>query len=92
VPVGSKPQGASSYGVLDMAGNVWEWVADRYWDNYYIQSPDRNPPGPDSSVYRVLRGGSWDNVPHLMRSSNRAWRSPEYQSFSVGFRCAKGSQ
>jgi formylglycine-generating enzyme required for sulfatase activity len=90
-PVGSYQTGASSYGVLDMAGNVWEWVADWYWNDYYIRSPYQNPPGPDFGTQRVLRGGSWDNVPHLVRGPNRSSRAPDYQSFSVGFRCAKSA-
>ena len=58
-PVGSFPAGASPYGALDMAGNVWEWVGDWYDGGYYSQSPSENPQGPDSGEYRVIRGGSW---------------------------------
>jgi formylglycine-generating enzyme required for sulfatase activity len=57
--VGSYPLGASPYGALDMAGNVWEWVNDWYDSGYYSVSPYSNPQGPDSGIYRVLRGGSW---------------------------------
>ncbi len=60
--VGKYPQGASPYGVLDMAGNVWEWVSDWYDENYYRTLLSDNPMGPTSGNYRVLRGGSWDNV------------------------------
>ena len=57
--VGSYPDGASPYGALDMAGNVSEWVADRYDENYYANSPRNNPPGPSSGLGHVQRGGDW---------------------------------
>jgi eukaryotic-like serine/threonine-protein kinase len=57
--VGSYPAGASPYGALDMAGNVWEWVNDWYDENYYESSPSENPQGPSSGDDRGLRGGSW---------------------------------
>ena len=56
--VGSYPAGASPYGVMDMAGNVWEWVNDWYLDGYYSSSPYSNPLGPLTGTYRVLRGGT----------------------------------
>jgi formylglycine-generating enzyme required for sulfatase activity len=58
-PVGYFRDGVSSYGVYDMAGNVWEWVADWYDSNYYRNSPKENPRGPEEGEVRVLRGGSW---------------------------------
>jgi len=91
-PVGSFPAGASPYGALDMMGNVWEWVADWYWKNYYSQSPGRNPPGPDSGEKRVLHGGSWGNDPSFVRSANRYGNAPDYRNNFVGFRCARGSE
>jgi len=56
-PVGSHPEGASPYGVLDMSGSVWEWVADWYDLEYYSRSPSRNPREPDSGLGKVQRGG-----------------------------------
>jgi hypothetical protein len=91
VPVGSKPKGASPYGVLDMAGNVWEWVADWYDSGYYSQSPGRNPPGPDSGKSRVLRGGSWGNFQRYARCACRDGGYPWGRICLVGFRCAMGS-
>ncbi|MGH7599019.1 MAG: SUMF1/EgtB/PvdO family nonheme iron enzyme [bacterium] len=49
----------NGFGLYNMAGNVWEWCADRYGSDYYKASPSRNPKGPDSGTVRVLRGGSW---------------------------------
>jgi formylglycine-generating enzyme required for sulfatase activity len=70
-PVGSYPNGASPYGVMDMAGNVWEWVNDWYDRSYYSMSPSNNPPGPATGEYRVLRGGSWSGSGNLVRSAYR---------------------
>jgi formylglycine-generating enzyme required for sulfatase activity len=88
VPVGSYPAGASPYAVLDMAGNVWEWVADWYDAAYYGSSPSQNPQGPDSGVRKVFRGGSWGYPPAFLRASDRARNRPTYAGFNVGFRCA----
>jgi formylglycine-generating enzyme required for sulfatase activity len=90
VPVGSKPKGTSLYGALDMAGNVWEWVADWYDFGYYIRSPDRNPPGPDPGGYRVLRGGSWRDLQWYARCACRG-PSIRRKNNDVGFRCARDS-
>ncbi|MCZ7674230.1 MAG: formylglycine-generating enzyme family protein [Chloroflexi bacterium] len=58
-PVGSYLTGASPYGVLNMAGNVFEWVADWHGSDYYAASPTQNPSGPTDGQYKVMRGGSW---------------------------------
>jgi formylglycine-generating enzyme required for sulfatase activity len=87
-PVGSYPNGASPYGALDMAGNVWEWVADWYGETYYSQSPSSNPQGPASGTARVLRGGSWYFDEDLVRSADRYRLDPSGSDFTLGFRCA----
>lgn len=86
--VGRYPLGASPYGVMDMAGNVWEWCADWYDDNYYRKAPSHNPPGPARGTWRVLRGGSWRYVPSSVRVANRYRASPVSSSPSMGFRCS----
>jgi formylglycine-generating enzyme required for sulfatase activity len=85
--VGSFPAGASWCGALDLAGNVFELVADWYDGNYYSRSPSRNPTGPSSGERRVSRGGSWHHVRDLARSENRNMGNPGASHDSVGFRC-----
>jgi len=94
MPVGSYPAGASTYGVLDMAGNVWEWCSDWYTEGYYAESDKervyRNPQGPPTGaeVRRVLRGGSWyDLLAHDFRCANRSRLMPVVGASTVGFRC-----
>jgi formylglycine-generating enzyme required for sulfatase activity len=87
--VGSYGKGKSLYGVYDMAGNVWEWVADWYSDTYYGRSPAENPSGPASGEMRVLRGGSWGLVGVSVSTSYRYARDPAESSPDLGFRCAK---
>ncbi|MER3423189.1 MAG: formylglycine-generating enzyme family protein, partial [Nitrospiraceae bacterium] len=59
MPVGSYEAGKSPYGAYDMAGNVWEWVADWYDPLYYEKSPAKNPKGPESGTAKVLRSSGW---------------------------------
>jgi len=92
VPVGSKPKGASPYGALDMAGNVYEWVADWYDSGYYSHSSSQNPQGPDSGENKVLRGGSWISYRGNARCACRYWGIPWVRLDHVGFRCARDSQ
>jgi formylglycine-generating enzyme required for sulfatase activity len=87
--VGSYPSGASAYGALDMAGNVWEWVADRYSETYYANSPAANPQGPDSGLLRVLRGGSWAYYRGGVRAAVRHWGLPVGSLADIGFRCVR---
>ena len=87
--VGSYPSGASPYGVMDMAGNVWEWVNDWYDESYYRVSSLRNPQGPTTGTYRVLRGGSWDRHDFFVRAAYRGRGSPQLWDGDYGFRCAR---
>ncbi|MDL1896262.1 TIR domain-containing protein [Anaerolineae bacterium CFX7] len=88
-PVGKySPHGDSSCGAGDMAGNVWEWCADWFDENYYKGSPRENPRGPASGTYRVLRGGAWFDVQDLARCAFRVRNDPGYRGGSVGFRVA----
>ncbi len=87
-PVGNFPTDASPYGVIDMAGNVCEWCADRYVGNYYKTSLAKNPTGPETGAERVLRGGGWcDNNPGNFRTAFRNGFIPSGCSSSTGFRC-----
>ncbi len=88
-PVGSFPKGKSYYGVLDMAGNVWEWTADWYSDAYYFNSPKRNPTGPAVGSWRVIRGGSWIDTLTRCSTTFRFHLYPTLKTSFVGFRVAK---
>ena len=85
--VGSYPAGASQYGALDMAGNVWEWVNDWYDSSYYSSSPYSNPPGPETGTYKVLRGGSWYGYWAYLRAAYRVIDYPVLVYYYIGFRC-----
>src|SRR5215475_1814058 len=88
-PVGSYEVGKSSYGAYDMAGNVWEWVADWYDAKYYRRSPARNPPGPASGMQVVLRGGSWLYTAPDLRVTERAGVPPDRRNENIGLRCVR---
>lgn len=85
--VGSYPPNA--YGLYDIAGNVWEWVADWYDPRYYARSPSDNPPGPESGSTKVLRGGAWLLFPEFCRVAYRFHNSPDFRFNLIGFRLAR---
>ena len=85
VDVGSYPAGASLYGALDMAGNVWEWTATQWVENYdnYVNIVYNSKEG---NVTRTLRGGSWSGDVSVVRSANRSGSNPDNRGINVGFR------
>ena len=89
--VGSHSKGASALGIQDLAGNVWEWVADWYSESF-SSADKRNPRGPGSGTGKVLRGGGWYDSAEWLRSTKRMHANPEQRDASVGFRCASDAK
>ena len=101
IKVGSLPMGASPYGAMDMSGNVFEWVLDRYSEGYYAISPYANPYNDFTGNYRTIRGGSYRPQLIYVRVNFRHWAHhggdgdgvgddpPFFRNDQVGFRCAR---
>ena len=80
----------SPYGAVDMSGNTWEWVSDWFGEDYYQNSPARNPKGPATGTWRVVRGGSWSyDRPTDFRAAYRFRYQRGIGNLNLGFRCAK---
>ena len=88
-PVDRYPDGASPYGVMDMCGNVSEWVADWHASEYYKSAPLANPSGPAEGKFRVIKGGFFGETMAGVRAACRAFFSPGSGRDNLGFRCAK---
>ncbi|WP_437791851.1 SUMF1/EgtB/PvdO family nonheme iron enzyme [Sorangium sp. So ce693] len=91
VPVGSLPGGASPYGILDLAGNVWEWCEDYDDPHFYADGPSHNPRNtrPSDRPLLVMRGGSWMYGAQSLRTWARTSFEAHYRFAGGGFRCVR---
>jgi len=87
--VGSFPAGASPYGLLDMAGNVREWIKDWYSDYYFHDAPSSNPTGPATGTKHTLKGGGWRDPNVYLRSASRLSHVASSPGDDRGFRCVR---
>ncbi len=80
---------ANAFGLFDMHGNVWEWCSDWYGQDYYKNSPAKNPKGPAEGSNRVIRGGCWNYIARSCRSADRGRGTPAGRYYNLGFRVAQ---
>ncbi len=88
-PVNALLNGANEAGLFNMHGNVWEWTADWFDENYYAVSPENNPTGPTGGSEKAARGGSWSTNLEYISLTNRFNRDPNQGYDNVGFRCVR---
>jgi len=88
-PVEGNPETSSIYGIKNMSGNVREWVADWYAPDYYQNAPIKNPPGPETGILKVIKGGSWHSFKSDLRPASRGKGGFALKTDGIGFRCAK---
>ncbi|MGB0833318.1 MAG: formylglycine-generating enzyme family protein [Psychrobium sp.] len=87
--VGSKPDGQSPFGLMDVTGNLWEWTSDWYSETYFGESPEANPQGPATGTHKVLRGSSWTSRRYdELALTIRFAYAPKGQGYVIGARCA----
>ena len=87
--VNSLPEGQSSSGLYQLSGNVREWTQDWYDAEYYANSPDRNPEGPETGILKAIRGGSWRSFDSDIRVTSRGKGGFALKTHGIGFRCAR---
>lgn len=86
-PVGSFA--ANQFGLYDMHGNVWEWVEDCYASGYAAAHVDGSASISKDCTQRVIRGGSWINIPRLVRAAVRSSNAPDFRDYDLGFRVGR---
>lgn len=88
-PVAAFPP--NDFGLYDVTGGVSEWCSDWFDHDYYKNSPAKNPQGPDSGLYKIIRGGAWSDPASRITVFYRNWVRPAQRSPNIGFRCARSA-